>query len=69
MMLEQLPDYVSRGGEFPVWISCFLGQRYYSDVGPTLRTRSVVDNNDFIIEVMDEDLIPINVDRGGSVGR
>lgn len=46
-----------------------MGRTFYNDIAPALRTRSVVDNNDFIIEVMDEDLIPINVDRGGSVGR
>lgn len=68
MMLEQLPDYVSRGGRFPVWVDCFMGRTFYDDIAPALRTRSVVDNNDFIIEVMDEDLVvevlPFNAEGG-----
>lgn len=46
-----------------------MGRTFYDDIAPALRTRSVVDNNDFIIEVMDEDLVvevlPFNAEGGG----
>lgn len=49
-MITKLPAYRNRGGEFPAWCDCFMGRCFYSDVAPALRTRSVNDNNDFIVE-------------------
>lgn len=49
-MIDKLPEYVNRGGQFPVWVDCFMGRCFYEDIAPALRTRSVNDNNDFIIE-------------------
>lgn len=49
-MVTKLPEYVNQGGQLPVWVDCFMGRCFYSDVAPALRTRSVNDNNDFIIE-------------------
>lgn len=51
-MVAKLSEYVNRG-QFPVWVDCFMGRCFYSDIAPALRTRSINDNNDFIIEIYD----------------
>lgn len=50
-MLAKLPDYINRGGQLPVWIDCYMNRKFYTDIAPTIRTRSVIDNNDFIAEM------------------
>lgn len=65
MMLAKFPEYINRGGQTPVWVDCFMGRCFYSDVAPALRTRSINDNNDFIIEVYGGQTIdetPLNED-------
>lgn len=49
-MIARVPEFVNRGGQFPVWVDCFMGRCFYQDVAPALRTRSINDNNDFIME-------------------
>lgn len=49
-MIARIPEYINSGGKCPVWIDCYMGRCFYQDVAPALRTRSVNDNNDFIME-------------------
>lgn len=56
-MLEKFPNYVENGGKFPVWVDCFMGRCFYPDIAPALRTRSINDNNDFIIEMKEPKVI------------
>lgn len=49
-MIARVPEYIHKGGQFPVWVDCFMGRCFYQEVAPALRTRSINDNNDFIME-------------------
>lgn len=49
-MIARVPEFVNRGGQFPVWVDCFMGRCFYQDIAPTIRTRTDGANMDFIME-------------------
>lgn len=51
MMERFYEDDVLRHLTPPIWIDCFMGRCFYQDIAPAIRTRSITDNNDFILEV------------------
>ena len=53
MMAKYYKDDTLRHLTPPIWVDCFYNRKFYQDVAPALRTRSITDNNDFII-VVDE---------------
>ena len=42
------------GGQFSVWVDCFMGRCFYQDIAPTIRTRTDGTNMDFIMEEVKE---------------
>lgn len=51
-MIARVPEFVNRGGQFPVWVDCFMGRCFYQDIAPTIRTRTDGANMDFIMEAV-----------------
>ena len=47
---DMMPKVIRGGWSGKAWVDCFMGRCVYTEVAPALRTRSIVDCNDWIVE-------------------